>query len=132
MQKTLVVFYTLFRLLLKLVADSLLETIKPAMQKSVADELRTHQVKLPVSEASQLGDNVEEKMKQRVEDDQPAPQGGHRQFQQALKGLQVTQLVEGPEAVDYGGRDILLGDNQAEEGDHHQLGNAPVRPQTAV
>ena len=65
-------------------------------------------------------------MEQSVEDHEPAPQSGHRQLQQALKSLQVAQLIEGTGAVLQGGGDVLLSDNEAKERHHHQLSNAPA------
>ena len=71
MQKTLVVFCKMSLLLLNILAELIHFgdrefCLNPAMQRSVANELRTHVAELMVPKASQLVNGVEHQLEQDV------------------------------------------------------------------
>ena len=73
-------------------------------QKQVSSmQDNTHPIELTSINPSQTCYKIQTTVKQGVEDHQLAPQGGHRQLQQALDSLQVAQLGHDAIVVDNGG-----------------------------
>ena len=86
----------------------------------MASFIDAHLVKLAVAETREFGKDVEPDMEERVEDEDPAVQGGDGQLEQPLKDACPIELVEWHQAVGNGWLHILLCDDEQDAHQRHQ------------